>query len=280
MTAKSDPATWKRATLRDQDINFAGFRVVPGTEENVIVDRNGVVLSKAWRTLPEGYWLVSAIVKSTNVRRFNRVQIAYATGHGNKSKLQQLGAVILQAWKGPPPTPAHLAGHVNGVPDDDRLENLKWMTAQEVSDLRESRGTTAHGSRIRGGSGLRFEEEQVAAIKKIAAEYGVPGNLLAAALDMPQPRLSDILTGRTWARVTAEDVGEIGPDTAGGETVRRALDKKREQLQGKVTELQLCKQELFYHPSPGDGPDDSVCPVSLDLAREEAKFFGCEVVEV
>lgn len=48
----------------------------------------------------------------------------------------------------------------------------------------------------------------------------------------------------------------------GSETVRQALDKKREQLQGKVTELQLCKRELFYYPSPGDSADDSVYPVS------------------
>lgn len=58
--------------------------------------------------------------------------------------------------------------------------------------------------------------------------------------------------------------------------VRYALDEKREQLKGKVTGLVLCKRELFYLPSPGNGSDDSVYPVSREVAAKEAEFFGCD----
>ncbi len=61
--------------------------------------------------------------------------------------------------------------------------------------------------------------------------------------------------------------------------VRIKLDEKRAKLKGKVTALNLCKAELFYYPSPGDSPKDSVYPVSIETAREEATFFGCEVTE-
>ncbi len=64
------------------------------------------------------------------------------------------------------------------------------------------------------------------------------------------------------------------------QTVRQALDEKRKQLAGKVTALNLCCNELFYYPSPGDGVGNSVYPVSLTTAEAEAQFFGCEVTEV
>ncbi len=64
------------------------------------------------------------------------------------------------------------------------------------------------------------------------------------------------------------------------QTVKQALDEKRRQLKGKVTDLYLNCGELFYRPSPGDGVKDSVYPVSMKDAQEEAEFFGCEVHEV
>lgn len=56
-------------------------------------------------------------------------------------------------------------------------------------------------------------------------------------------------------------------------SVSEALEEKRVQLSGKVTGLVLCKRELFYLPSPGSGPDDSVYPVSVEMAELEAKHF-------
>ena len=64
------------------------------------------------------------------------------------------------------------------------------------------------------------------------------------------------------------------------QNVKEALKEKRIQLAGKVTAIHLCKRELFYYPSPGNGANDSVYPVSLKTAEKEAKFFGCKVFEV
>jgi hypothetical protein len=80
---------------------------------------------------------------------------------------------------------------------------------------------------------------------------------------------------------------EIRPETEedpfGGETVRLALDKKRQELKGKVKAITLCKWELFYVLNPpdkmGDRARDSVYPVSRKTAQEEATFFGVEMHE-
>ena len=64
------------------------------------------------------------------------------------------------------------------------------------------------------------------------------------------------------------------------QTVRKALDEKRAKLKGKVMALHLCKAELFYSERSQRLGKDSVYPVSIETAREEGAFFGCEVQEV
>jgi len=64
-----------------------------------------------------------------------------------------------------------------------------------------------------------------------------------------------------------------------GTTVRDALDKKRQEREKDIKALVLCKRELFYLPATGHSPEDTVYPVSLEVAQEEANFFGVQVTE-
>ena len=57
-------------------------------------------------------------------------------------------------------------------------------------------------------------------------------------------------------------------------TIRDALDEKREERKGNIKALVLCKRELFYLPALGNSPNDTVYPVSLEVAQREANFFG------
>lgn len=58
----------------------------------------------------------------------------YPTVHvhkdGVKTKLK-VHKVLLEIFKGPPPTPEHVARHLNDVPTDFRLENLEWGTQSQ-----------------------------------------------------------------------------------------------------------------------------------------------------
>lgn len=62
-------------------------------------------------------------------------------------------------------------------------------------------------------------------------------------------------------------------------TVRQTLDGMREELNGQVVELFLCKFELFYQLKTGRHRE-TVYPVSRETAAEEAEFFGVEWQEV
>jgi len=63
-------------------------------------------------------------------------------------------------------------------------------------------------------------------------------------------------------------------------TIREALDEKRRQLNGKVAHLVLCKSELFYLLKDGErlgnGPRDSVYPVTPKIVSQEARHFGVD----
>lgn len=62
-----------------------------------------------------------------------------------KQKDFYIHRIILQTFKGPPPTQIHQAAHINGNPLDNRIENLVWATPLENSLHKISHGTSGRG---------------------------------------------------------------------------------------------------------------------------------------
>jgi len=198
MTQRKHPKHWAFATVHENDLGE--FKDIPGTGGLYRISQNGEVISKRRRSLPDGYWVLLRICKSRNAHPFNRVSV-YFDGD-SKSKICQVSRLVLEAWVGPPPTKTSIAAHRNGVSDDDRLENLLWAEQKDVSHGQICRGSWAHGERV-GSS--RHSLQQVEAARKIVIEYGVSANLLAEALGVAQPRVSEWLT-KTWDTSKWEDL--------------------------------------------------------------------------
>jgi len=127
--------------------------------------------------------------KSRPSQPFNRVGIV----RDGEKTCAQLNRLILETFVGPPPSEDHVAAHVNGVSDDDRLENLKWALHVDVKTGSIRRGTWAHGDGIHSA---RFHDTQVKAVKKILAA-GISPTTLAAAMDVPQARVREIAVGKS-----------------------------------------------------------------------------------
>jgi hypothetical protein len=71
------------------------------------------------------------------------------TGYRNvyiRGKRYGAHRLILETFVGPAPSNQHQAAHLNGIPDDNRLENLAWKTPKENDldkDLHQTRFATA-----------------------------------------------------------------------------------------------------------------------------------------
>jgi predicted secreted protein len=98
---------------------------------------------------------------------------------------------VLTAFVGPRPKGLQCC-HNDGNPWNNKLENLRWDTAQSNQRDRAKHGTSNRGERC---ASAKLTETQVAAIRadarlqrEIAADYGVKENTI-----------SRIKSGKRWA---------------------------------------------------------------------------------
>lgn len=102
------------------------------------------------------------------------------TGHlfvtsGRKSKKLYVHRAVLFAFIGPPP-PDQEARHLNGIPDDNRLENLAWGTKQQQHED-DRRNGTPRGSgpqkltpdKVHEIRGLQF----ILSSREVARKFGI-----------------------------------------------------------------------------------------------------------
>jgi hypothetical protein len=105
--------------------------------------------------------------------------ICVSMSDGHEKVLRSLHVLVLEAFVGPAP-PGMWCRHLNGVPWDNRLDNLRWGTPKENSADARRRGTLPIGSKV---SSAKLDEPKVARIlerlrrgegkARIATEYGV-----------------------------------------------------------------------------------------------------------
>lgn len=110
--------------------------------------------------------------------------------------------LVALAWIGPPPSPSHEPNHKNGVRDDNRSDNLEWVTHAE--NCRPDRALALIVSRARGeaNGSVKLSEEQVREVFRLRA-VGLSQQRISDALGgvVQQPHISRILRGQSWAHL-------------------------------------------------------------------------------
>lgn len=123
----------------------------------------------------------------------SRYPSGYVRVKFGRSTARFLHAVILETFVGPCPD-GMMGRHLDGNPANNRLDNLRWGTAEENYDDRRGHGT--HNDGMRNGR-AKLTNDQVRTIKA-SSERGV---VLADLYGVSTSTISHIRCGLTWKAI-------------------------------------------------------------------------------
>ena len=90
--------------------------------------------------------------------------------------------------------------HINGIKDDNRVENLEWVTLQENRDHAVANGLVADQRGMKNPANT-LNEKQVLKIVKLKKEGFQPAEI-ARKIDIPHSNVRNVYYGYTWAWLT------------------------------------------------------------------------------
>lgn len=154
------------------------WREVPGFPGYFVSDQGRVRGRRGW-----------VLKVSTNKRGYKYVSLWTP----DVQTCRTVHRLVLETFVGPRPA-GQLCRHLNGVPDDNRLPNLRWGTHQENADDKVSHGTQ---SRHHGGR-AKLSPEQVAEIRATDTTVYGSQTALARKFGVTQMTIANAATGRLY----------------------------------------------------------------------------------
>ena len=134
--------------------------------------------------------------RTSTGKKYLRVTLTNAEGKQVDRKVHLL---VLEAFRGPRPTPEHDACHGPTGATDNRLLNLRWDTKQENAKDRIDHGTQLRGEQIHKA---QLTTEQVAQVKaKIPNWKRGMCTTFAESFGVCPSTIASIRDGKTWGHV-------------------------------------------------------------------------------
>lgn len=103
--------------------------------------------------------------------------------------------LVLETFNGPRPA-GHQAAHLNGKPDDNRIENLAWVTPKENNSHKKLHGTHQRGT-LAGN--VKLTEKEVRDIRRLYFKGVAPA--LARKFGVSVTCIRSIVIGKTWSHL-------------------------------------------------------------------------------
>jgi hypothetical protein len=113
---------------------------------------------------------------------------------GRPRVMRPVHRLIAEAFFGPKPSPKHQMRHLDGVPENNRPENLCWGTSLENHQDQLRHGTRLHGE---NATPAKLTETQVASIREALAT-GTSAKRLAEMHGVWSSTIHRIARGETW----------------------------------------------------------------------------------
>lgn len=115
--------------------------------------------------------------------------------------------LVIEAFTGPRP-PGLQVAHTNGVPTDNRAENLRWVTPKQNHDDRRRHGRMAHGE---ANHAAKLDLRRVDTIRRLRGTMTARDVAYLAQVD--PTTIGDIWNGKTWVEGDDTNMGPIrGPE--------------------------------------------------------------------
>ncbi len=159
------------------------------------------------------YWVsshgrVKSFAVPNNQRPRERILshgIAPRTGHHHVGlyvdgypRNHQVHRLVLEAFKGSPPSAAHVAAHLNGDPHDNRIDNLIWATVAENAAHAKIHGTTYCGERHHRA---KLTNDLVIKIREEMASGALPKDI-ASRYPISRRMANQIRLGQSWRNIS------------------------------------------------------------------------------
>lgn len=104
------------------------------------------------------------------------------------------------AFLGNPPTAQHQVAHYDGDPENNRIENIRWVLPEGNAQDRKRHGTSPTGS---SNVFAKLHEKDIPRIKE-QRRAGVPTNTIATTYGVHPDTIRLIVSGKTWGHVCCE----------------------------------------------------------------------------
>ncbi len=166
-------------------------------------------MNEVWRSIPSyPAYEVSDCGRVRRVSPYNStrsgrlIRLRHVKSGHVHARLSQNGKVtdtgvhrlICEAFHGAPPTPKHMAAHWNGIPSENRPDNIRWATRQENSDDRYDHDDVAFGER---NGWAKLMEEDVNLIRSHLM-YGERVKIVAWLFSICENHVRSIRAGKSW----------------------------------------------------------------------------------
>lgn len=137
-----------------------------------------------WWTARNGYVCVTAYIDGERINLM-RSHIVCSIHHGNR------------------PTPQHQVDHINRRRNDDRPENLRWVTQSENNRNMSAECIQQRNSIMRRNHGVvvnaKVTSKQAQEIRMLRANQGLSHRELGEIFGLSRRHVGDICAGKYWA---------------------------------------------------------------------------------
>lgn len=172
-----------------------GWRHIPGYEGLYLVNAKGQVIS-LWKDTP--------YIMKPSWRQGYHIANLYSKDGNHRTWL--IHRLVMLAFVGSPPFEKAEVNHINGVRNDNRLENLEYVDSKAnkqhaIKVLGRRYGNFKTHLRGAAQNGAKLTDDKVRQIRQLAAE-GVLQRDIASMFDVEPSTIGYIVRRKTWRHVS------------------------------------------------------------------------------